>query len=178
MHYPKSCTRRRSFCSKRRPYNNHNNLNFIPFFTLIEHQQSISSVARSSNIRRRTLSRHYHKWKNAGRPPVYTVNEKRGNTLIHSFILLFYFIFVAGTHTVLTNNEQTHLSEMISEMIDKGEIVQNKHVRKLATFIYDSSHPFELRRYTNTQTHPHTYTYTHTHTHTLIDFNCSIYVFL
>ena len=91
---PRTEARRRRFCRKRHPYQDHHDLELSFFLKMIDSGSSYSHVSRSSNIKFATL------WIEAGRPEPYFVTDNRGRT------------------TKLSHTEELQLCSAIDDEID------------------------------------------------------------
>ncbi len=119
--------RKKQFCRHRRPYQTHQGIDLAPFCVRIHDGEPLRRVSRSSNIRRSSLQRIYKRWKALNYPQPYYMKETRGKKLS------------------LQKFEEEYLSSVCDHYINAGYILLNKHVKKFATMIYNSSRYYNTR---------------------------------
>jgi hypothetical protein len=120
--------RQKRFCRRRRPYQTHQNVDLAPFCMRIHDGEPLRRVARASNICRSSLQRIYKRWKVLNYPQPFYLKETRGRKLF------------------LQPIEEQYLASICDHYINQGYILLNKHVRKFATMIAESTHYYNTRR--------------------------------
>jgi hypothetical protein len=124
---PRTEARRRRFCRKRHPYQDHHDLELSFFLKMIDSGSSYSHVSRSSNIKFATLWRMHHKWIEAGRPEPYFVTDNRGRT------------------TKLSHTQELQLCSAIDDEIDHERILRCTDIQTFARTMFRFESPRQLR---------------------------------
>jgi hypothetical protein len=104
---------KKQFCSKRRPYQNHTNVDLGAAFQFAHLCRNQKYAAMKFNIAYSTFRRHYRQWLNLSKPFTYSIDETRGRD------------------SKLTNDQQQKLCAEVSGMIMQKQFVNDFIVRRL-----------------------------------------------